>query len=349
MDDQIIETKYISVENSSNFEGKIREAAKILLAGGIVAFPTETVYGLGANMFDENAVRKIFMAKNRPADDPLIVHVSGVDMVRGIVEFIPATGLRLMSRFWPGPLSLIFKKSAVVPDVVTAGLPTVAIRMPSHPVALKLIEIAGVPIAAPSANLFEKSSPTKASHVMQDLSGRIDAIIDGGTTNIGIESTILDLTSKPPVLLRPGGIPLEALEEEIGEIALHPSVHGRKFNDTIISPGMKSRHYAPNAMLILIEKQKEDAIEKAFELASEFRASGKKVAILLPEKPANVKGFIIRALGSDDKQIARNLFDLFRQMDEEKVDLIIACGTREHGLGLAIMNRLRKAAWKIVK
>ncbi len=346
-----MKTRVFTIDAGKDIAAQVAPAAAIIKNGGIVAFPTETVYGLGANAFDAAEVAKIFAAKKRPADDPLIVHVSSVEMVSGIVA-AGAIGERaeaLMKAFWPGPLTLVFKKSSRVPPVVTSGLDTVAVRMPSHPVTRAFIEQAGVPIAAPSANLFERPSPTKASHVLVDLDGRIDALIDGGDANIGVESTILDMTREQPLLLRPGGLPVERIEALIGPIDIHPSVRDKRHEGAILSPGMKTKHYAPDASLVLVEGTRSRVILSMKELALKGVEEGKKTAILSCTADIKVAGAISRRLGNDQEQIAKNLFDAFREMNAQHVDLIIAECTTEDGLGLAIANRLRKAAERILK
>nr|MDO8113187.1 L-threonylcarbamoyladenylate synthase [Candidatus Sigynarchaeota archaeon] len=346
-----MKTRVFTIDASKDLKAQIAPAAAIIKNGGVVAFPTETVYGLGANAYDANAVKKIFEAKKRPADDPLIVHVSDNSMVTGLADAgaISDVARKLMATFWPGPLTIVVKKSRAVPGVVTSGLDTVAIRMPSHPVARALIEISGVPIAAPSANLFERPSPTKASHVLTDLDGRIDAVIDGGSADIGVESTIIDISGEKSLLLRPGGVPLEKLEELIGAIEIHPSVREKYFYGFARSPGMKLKHYAPDARLVLVEGTRDRVVESIKKLAADSIKDGKKTAILSCTGAIQVDGAISKQLGNDQAQIAKNLFDAFREMNALKIDVIIAECTTEDGLGLAIMNRLRKAAEKIVR
>jgi L-threonylcarbamoyladenylate synthase len=324
---------------------KIRIAAEILRKGGTVAFPTETVYGLGADALNPEAVKKIFKAKKRPADNPIIVHVSDESMVYKLAKKVPKKALKLMEKFWPGPLTLVLKKSNIVPDVVTAGLDSVAIRMPSHRVALALIEESRVPIAAPSANLAGRPSPTCAEHVIHDLYGRIDAIIDAGKTKIGVESTVLDLTSRVPTLLRPGGTPLEDLESAMGKIKLHPVVKAeREMKVVAKSPGMKYRHYAPEAQVIVVEGKFRDVKRKIDELTDGYRKTGKRVGVMTVNKRHEYEADVVKLVGEDLKDIAKNLFLTLREFDKERVDLILAEGVEEKGLGLAIMNRLRKAA-----
>jgi L-threonylcarbamoyladenylate synthase len=330
---------------------KIRIAAEILRKGGTVAFPTETVYGLGADALNPEAVKKIFKAKKRPADNPIIVHVSDESMIYKLAKKVPKKALKLMEKFWPGPLTLVLKKSNIVPDVVTAGLDTVAIRMPNHRVALALIKESKVPVAAPSANLAGKPSPTCAEHVIHDLYGRIDAIIDAGKTRIGVESTVLDLTSRVPTLLRPGGLPLEHLESVIGKIKLHPVVKAeREMKVVAKSPGMKYKHYAPEAQVIVVEGKFRNVKKKIDELIDGYRKTGKKVGVMTVSKRHEYEADVVKLVGEELKEIAKNLFLTLREFDKERVDLILAEGVEEKGLGLAIMNRLRKAAgYNVIK
>ena len=250
-----METKRIIIEDRNHIKDEeLKEAASILRSGGLVAFPTETVYGLGGNALDEDAARKIYAAKGRPSDNPLIAHVSCVEEVAPLVKEIPEAGRKLMEAFWPGPLTMIFPKSEKVPYGTTGGLDTVAIRMPDDPVANRLIALAGVPVAAPSANTSGRPSPTTADHVWQDMNGRIDMIIDGGPVGIGVESTIVDVSSAVPAVLRPGAITMEMLEEVLGEVSVDPAILGPLSADVRPkAPGMKYKHYAPKADLTLVE------------------------------------------------------------------------------------------------
>lgn len=333
---------------------KIRFAANTIRNGGLVAFPTETVYGLGANALDEEAVQKIFIAKNRPADNPIIVHIADIDDLYMLTEEIPDDALELVSRFWPGPLTLLLKKSELVPDITTAGLDTVAVRMPNHPVALMLIKESNVPIAAPSANISGKPSPTTAEHVIKDLDGKIDVIIDGGEVTYGVESTVLDLTSKPPYILRPGPVTFEEIRSIIKNVEIHPVAKAEKPIETIIarSPGVKYRHYAPSAELIIVEGDTRKIPLKVQEIANEQIKLGKKVSIIATEENTNLYTIpSVKIVGkrSEPKTIAKNLFRTLRELDNENVDIIIAEGIEPTGIGLAIMNRLRKASgYKII-
>jgi L-threonylcarbamoyladenylate synthase len=327
----------------------IQAAAKVIRMGGVVAFPTETVYGLGANALDPEAVKKVYEVKRRPADNPTIVHVADKMEARRLAAEIPEKGYELMERFWPGPLTLVLKKSEIVPSITVAGLDTVAVRMPNHRVALMLIEEAGVPVAAPSANLAGKPSPTLAEHVIRDLDGRIDMVLDGGPTEIGVESTVLDLTTPQPTVLRPGGVTLEELRRVLGEVQLHPAATAREeINlETARSPGMKHKHYAPNAEMILVEGERRDRVkERIRELVEEYMGKGLKVGVLVAGEWEPNVGHEIKVLGPEEdlKTIAKNLFKALRELDEKKVDVIIAGEVTATGLGVAVMNRLRKAS-----
>lgn len=328
---------------------KIKLAASIIRGGGLVAFPTETVYGLGADALNPDAVREIYVAKMRPMDNPIIVHVASREEVYKLAVDIPKSFEKLVEAFWPGPLTLVLKASEVVPRVTTGGLDTIAIRMPRHKVALALIREAGRPIAAPSANLAGRPSPTLAEHVIQDLYGRIDAILDAGPTNIGVESTVLDLTCNPPQILRPGGVTYEDLRAVLGEVRIHPAAIARSeiHVEQARSPGMKYRHYAPKAQMIVVEGELSRVIIKVRELAEHYLRAGKKIGILATDESLKEYNLgVVKSMGSrkDLSSVAKNLFRLLREFDEEGVDLIIAEGFPQEDLGLAIMNRLRKAA-----
>ena len=255
-----METKRIYIKDTEHVrDEELLEAAEIIRRGGLVAFPTETVYGLGGNALDEDAAKKIYAAKGRPSDNPLIAHVSCPEEVEPLVEYMPEAGKKLMEAFWPGPLTMIFPKSSQVPYGTTGGLETVAVRMPSDPVANRLIALAGVPIAAPSANTSGRPSPTTADHVWQDMNGRIDMIIDGGPVGIGVESTIVDVSGQVPVVLRPGAITMEMLRETLGEVTIDPAILGPMAEGVRPkAPGMKYKHYAPKAELTLVEPAMED-------------------------------------------------------------------------------------------
>jgi len=344
-----METRIIKIDQMNPDIKKIKIAANIIKKGGLVAFPTETVYGLGANSLNSEAVLKIFKVKNRPADNPLINHIADKEWIYKLAEKVPEEAIMLAETFWPGPLTMIFKKRKIVPDVVTAGLKTTAIRMPKNKIALNLIKYSQCPIAAPSANTSGRPSPTMAEHVIHDIYGKIECIIDGGKTNIGVESTVIDLTVHPPLLLRPGGVTYEMLKDFI-DIKIHPAAKVMiKFNEKPASPGMKYRHYAPKADLILVEGEIDDMIKKIQDICEENR--GKKIGIIATKETKEFYGNKVRIIGSrkDMRTVAVNLFKILRDFDNEGVDLIVSEGFSTKGLGLAVMNRLRKAAKTVIK
>jgi L-threonylcarbamoyladenylate synthase len=334
---------------------KIRVAADFIKKGGLVAFPTETVYGLGADALNPNAISTLFMAKKRPFDNPPIVHVGDLEYVHKLAKEVPPKTIKLMKTFWPGPLTLIFNRSKIVPDITVSGLDTIAIRMPKHEVALALLRESKRPISAPSANLAGKPSPTTAKHVLDDLDGRIDAILDGGHTNIGVESTVLDMTVDPPQILRPGGTPYETLLTVLDTVELHPVAVAEKelLVEKARSPGVKHRHYAPDADVIVVEGKLAAIVSKVKKLAEFYMQRGSKVGILATdETTVGYRADVVKSLGSrgDLAVIAKNLFGLLRELDLEGVDVIVAEGVPNEGLGLAVMNRLRKASgYNIVK
>ena len=326
-------------------EMKISVAAKLILDGKLVAFPTETVYGLGADALNGEAVKRIFEAKGRPADNPLIIHIAEFEDLKRLTREIPEEARLLAKRFWPGPLTLILPRREEVPNVTTGGLDTVAVRMPAHPIALALIR-ASTMIAAPSANISGKPSPTLAEHVVDDFYGRIEAIIDGGETKVGVESTVLDLTSERPTLLRPGGLPLEDIERVISEVEIHPAVRGKLVN-VAKAPGMKYRHYSPNAQVVVVEGPRERVRARIAELVEQYHSKGLHVGVMATEETEADEFFY---LGNTTEEVARNIFRALRELDKRGVDVIIAEGIEERGLGLAVMNRLRKAAgYRIVR
>jgi L-threonylcarbamoyladenylate synthase len=340
-----MKTKILKINPKNPQNSKIKQAAKFIRQGKLVAFPTETVYGLGANALNHFAVKKIFDAKGRPSDNPLIVHIYDKNDIHFLAKEIPEITKKIIERFWPGPLAIVLKKSEVVPKITTGGLDTVAIRMPKNKIARRLIKEAGVPIAAPSANFAGKPSPTLAAHVWEDLKGRIDLIIDGGQTDIGIESTVIDLSRKKPMLLRPGGVILEDLQK-IVDIDLHPALKGKKTKLVSRSPGMKYRHYSPIAKVILIEGKKQNVNKKIFQLIKTYKKQQKHVGIMTTDKTFPKNANMIKYVGSDPKTIAANLFKTFREFDSKKIDVILVQGIGQKGLGLGIMNRLNKAAYK---
>lgn len=348
-------------------EAKLQEAAGILRAGGLVAFPTETVYGLGGNGLLKEASRSIYAAKGRPSDNPLILHISDMKELKPITREIPGRARTLAEHFWPGPLTMILNKAEIVPLETTGGLSTVAVRMPEHEVARRLIALAGVPVAAPSANTSGRPSPTTAAHVREDLEGKIEAILDGGPSGIGLESTIVDLSGEEPVLLRPGAITAEMLEEALGERVLldpalekplDPSVHPK-------APGMKYRHYAPKAPMVIIQGKAgtfageellrvEEAVDREVDRSLE---AGKRTALICSDESLSyyrkryegplAKGqLILRTMGTRNREesIAHNLFSVLREMDEVQAEYIVAEGVNTEAIGYAVMNRMKKAA-----
>lgn len=349
-------TLILRINSEKPEEEKIRIAAETIRKGGLVAFPTETVYGLGADALNESAVRKIYLAKTRPFDNPTIVHVADKGDVYRLAKKVPELAKKLMDAFWPGPLTIVLEASEIVPEITRGGLETVAIRMPRHKVALELIKLSGTPIAAPSANLAGKPSPTSAEHVIKDLYGKIDIILDSGPTAVGVESTVLDLTCEIPHILRPGGVTYEELKRFISNVEVHPSVLAKNEveHQKARSPGMKYRHYAPKAEMLLVEGDLEKAVKKIKTLAEEYSKLGYRVGILATDETLHEYSniWLVKSLGSrrNLESVARNLFRLLRELDDENVDIIIAEGFPHNGIGLAITNRLRKAAnYKIVK
>ena len=323
-------------------EQDIRTAAAILRAGGLVGIPTETVYGLGANGLSSAAVGKIFAAKGRPQDNPLILHVPDASWLARYCREVPDSAYTLAERFWPGPLTMILPRKDVVPDAVTAGLDTVGVRCPNHPVTLAIIRAADVPVAAPSGNTSGRPSPTRAEHMVEDMAGKIDAIVDGGPCGVGVESTIIDLTCTPPRLLRPGGLPLEALEEVLGEVAvdaalLRPLGAGEKPK----APGMKYRHYAPKAPVTVVLGEPSATADYITAHLGEHTG-----VICFDEWAGRFEGHVVENIGSaarKDEQ-ARRVFDALRAFDHTDVTEIYAQCPHEDGLGLAVANRLKKAA-----
>lgn len=348
-------TMVLKVNSQKPDRNKIRLAAGFIRNGGLVAFPTETVYGLGADALNGAAVLRLFEAKKRPLDNPPIVHVSDAETAYRLVREVPKIAEKLMGEFWPGPLTLIFERSKIVPDVTVAGLDTVAVRMPRHNVALALIRESGCPISAPSANLAGKPSPTTVQHVLEDLDGRIDAVLDAGPTNIGVESTVLDLTVSPPQVLRPGGTSYEALRKVLSKVELNPIVVADRTLplESTRSPGVKHKHYAHNAEMFLVEGEVEAVVSKVGELVRFYRKKGRRVGVLATDETIDrYQADVVKSLGSrsDLASIARHLFGLLREFNADEVDVIVAEGVPTEELGLAVMNRLRKAAgYKIVK
>lgn len=321
----------------STTEEDLKRAGELLREGKLVAFPTETVYGLGANALDEKACKNVYLAKGRPTDNPMIVHISHVKDIESLTNDMTNDMKILMDKFWPGPLTMIVNAKDVIPKVTTGGLSTVAIRMPSSEVARKVISYSGCPIAAPSANLSGKPSPTKASHVIDDMSNRIDAIIDGPECEVGIESTVIDMTVNPPVILRPGIITKEEISKVLGkDVTFDPNLLKKPEKDfKPKSPGMRYKHYAPNGKMILFKGDKDKV----------------RARILEEEKKAKKDGIKVRSIFfSDDINAAHDIFKLLRSCDKEEVELILVEGRLEEGVGFSVMNRmLRSAGYNIIE
>ena len=349
-----MKTEILKIQSDNIDNEKIKYAAEVLRGGGLVAFPTETVYGLGADALDENAVKKIFEAKGRPSDNPLIVHIAGKEDVYGLAANVPPKAQILMDRFWPGPLTLVLEKSDKIPSVITAGLSTVGLRAPSHPIALALIREAGIPIAAPSANLSGRPSPTVPKHVIDDLYGRVDVIIDGGNANIGVESTVLDVTADVPVILRPGGVSFEQLKDVLKNVTMDPSLMKKPAGDFVPkAPGMKYTHYSPKADVIVVEGEPEKVAEKINSLIAEYQSKNIPVGVLATEQTKEFyKSVPSITLGDrlEPETIAANLFKAFRDFDDIGIKVIFAESIDNQGIGLAVMNRMKKAAgYNIIK
>ena len=328
----------------------IKEAACILQKGGLVAFPTETVYGLGGDALRSEVSGKIYAAKGRPSDNPLIVHIADCQAVEELAMDISEDARRLMDAFWPGPMTLIFKKKECVPKETTGGLDTVAIRFPNHPVAMALIRESGVYIAAPSANVSGRPSPTKAEHVAEDLAGRIDMIIDGGSVEIGLESTIIDVSAEEPVILRPGYITKDMIEKVIAKVEIDKAILEEHMHENLVAkaPGMKYKHYAPKGQLTLVEGEDIQTVSQEINrLVKEAVTKGQKAAVIATEESkAYYDAPVVASIGSRKQvdTVAHSLYDILRQMDELEVDVIYSESFAREELGQAIMNRLLKAA-----
>ena len=343
-----MKTEIVKIDSEHIEEDRIRRAGDIIKEGGLVAFPTETVYGLGGDALDADSSRKIYAAKGRPSDNPLIVHSADFADLEKIVTEVPKEAVQLADAFWPGPLTMIVWKNEKVPYETTGGMDTVAIRMPNHPVALALIDESGCMIAAPSANTSGKPSPTEAGHVALDLDGKIPMILDGGPVGIGIESTIIDLTEKVPMILRPGYITKEMLEEVLGEeVRIDPGIIASDSTKKPKAPGMKYKHYAPKADLVLVEGEQEAVVAEINALVREKQAAGLKVGVVATdETEALYQADYVVTIGarSDEDAIARHLYKILREFDDWNVDAIYSESFSTPRIGQAIMNRLMKAA-----
>lgn len=346
--EQKMNTKIVAIDENNIDAAAIKEAGEIIKNGGLVAFPTETVYGLGGDGLNPESSKKIYAAKGRPSDNPLIVHISKWEALFKIVKEVPEDAKKLSDAFWPGPLTMIFKKSDAVPYETTGGLDTVAVRMPSDEIARRFIEASGEYVAAPSANLSGRPSPTIAKYVIEDMDGRIDMIIDGGPSDVGLESTIVDLTEGKPVILRPGYITQEMLEEALlQEVSWDRAIIDADCKTPPKAPGMKYRHYAPKGSLSIVEGDTEDVIAKINELSGEAMKAGKRVGIIATDETSSrYSATSVKSAGSrgNDKDAAHHLFRILREFDDEEMDVMFSESFEGNGVCQAVMNRLLKAA-----
>jgi L-threonylcarbamoyladenylate synthase len=342
-----VNTKVVTVDKKNPDNEALQEAGEILKRGGLVAFPTETVYGLGGDGLNPDSSRKIYAAKGRPSDNPLIIHIADMDSLGKLVTQVPGKARKLAERFWPGPLTMIFQKSREVPYETTGGLESVAVRMPSHPVALALIRAGGGYVAAPSANTSGRPSPTKAEHVVEDLQGKIEMIVDGGDVGIGLESTIVDFTEEIPVILRPGYVNQSMIEEVIGPVRMDKGLLIADEKVKPKAPGMKYRHYAPKAQLTIVEGNERQVADYINEQCRRLAEKGKKAGVIAARETSSLyQGAVVKSIGSrqEEEEIARHLFAILRDFDQEDVDCIYSEAFQTPKMGPAIMNRLLKAA-----
>ena len=342
-----MKTEIVKIDEEQIDQEAIARAGEILKRGGLVAFPTETVYGLGGDALNENSSRLIYAAKGRPSDNPLIVHITNMEALKKIVTEIPPAARKLAERYWPGPLTMIFHKSSAVPLATTGGLDTVAIRMPSHKTARAMIDAAGGYIAAPSANRSGRPSPTVARYVIEDLDGLVDMIIDGGEVNIGLESTIIDLTGEVPTILRPGYVTQDMLTETLGLVDVDRTILDANSHQAPKAPGMKYRHYAPKGNLSIVEGEPERVVSYINERISALQKEGRKTGVIATdETAARYHGDDVKSVGSrrDEEVIARHLFRILREFDDDNVEVMFTESFETAGIGQAIMNRLLKAA-----
>ena len=341
-----METKILKIDENNIDKNLIKVAVDVILKGGVVAFPTETLYGLGANAKDINAIKNIFKAKGRPSDNPLIVHIADIEDIFSVVKNVPDVAKKLMDAFWPGPLTIIMEKKECIPYETTAGLDTVGIRYPSNKVAIEFIKTCGLAIAAPSENISGKPSPTRGEHVVSDLNGKVDCIIVSNDSEIVLESTVIDVTSKVPVILRPGAITKEQIYEVIGEVLVDK---GLEEGETPKAPGMKYKHYAPNGQVIIVKGNLDKVIQKIKQEVENFIMEGKKVGILATEQTKseyNFEGVDVIVLGDREnpQTLAKRLFGALREFDKNNIDIILAEAVVSDGIGFAVMNRMMKAA-----
>lgn len=340
-------TKIVMLSEKTPDENVIKEAGKVIKEGGLVAFPTETVYGLGANALNSEAVAKIFTAKGRPQDNPLIIHVGDYD-IQPYVKNIPIVAKKIMEKFWPGPITIILEKTDLVPEVTSAKLPTVGIRMPQNNIAIRLIKASGVPIAAPSANISGRPSPTDMKSCVEDLKGKVEYILGGESSIVGVESTIVDCTVSPICILRPGAITLEMLREIDSQVYIDPSILSKPTEDfKPKAPGMKYRHYAPNAPVKIVDGDINKVVAKINEIVLNYIEEGKKVGIIATDETKSLynKGTVV-SLGArcDIEDVGKNLFRVLRGFDSLDIDIILCEAFEEIGIGTAVMNRLKKSA-----
>lgn len=342
-----METKLISIDEKNIDEALISEAGEIIKAGGLVAFPTETVYGLGGDALNKASSEKIYKAKGRPSDNPLIVHIAEMDALYDIVDEVPENAIKLAKAYWPGPLTMIFKKSSKVPYETTGGLDTVAVRMPDNKIALEFIKKAGGYVAAPSANKSGRPSTTEAKHVMEDLNGSIEMVIDGGKSTIGLESTIVDLTDKIPTILRPGFITIKGLSRIVGDVIFDPAIIDVDSNIAPKAPGMKYKHYAPKGDLAIIKGEEQAVISYIQAQTKKALAAGERVGIIASDETyMNYQATVVQNIGSrtDEGEIARRLYAVLRDFDSDEITRIYSEDFNTPNIGQAIMNRLIKAA-----
>ncbi len=342
-----MKTLIFKIDKDNIDMGIIDKAADVIKSGGLVAFPTETVYGLGGDGLNPQASEKIYTAKGRPSDNPLILHISDISQLVPLVKEIPENAVKLYEKFWPGPLTLIFKKSEAVPYETSGGLDTVAVRFPSNAIAQSFISASGTPIAAPSANTSGRPSPTRASHVAYDLDGKIDMILDGGACDFGLESTIVDVSEDIPCLLRPGAITLEMLRDTLGNVNVDKAVTDMlEGGELPKAPGMKYTHYSPNADVIIVRGERQKIVQKINELIADTDIRLKVGVIATEENKYSYRGCEVLVAGSinEPEEIASNIFKMLRKCDHHGIDRVYAEGLPESEIGLAIMNRLKKAA-----
>ena len=328
---------------------ELKKQAKLLCEGNTVIFPTETVYGLGANALDEDAVIKIYEAKGRPSDNPLIVHICEKSEVYNLAKDISEKAELIMDEFWPGPITIILNKKDIVPYRTSGGLDTVAIRMPSHPIAREIIKQSGLPIAAPSANISGRPSPTKADHVYEEMNGRVSGIVLGDDCNYGLESTVLDMTGDIPMILRPGSITKEDLESVVGEVTIDPSLAKKEDNKKAKAPGMKYTHYSPDAEVYIVSGQTNKVIDEINKLVHQNELKGLKTGVMCLSKNKDKYNGEVISLGDSLEQVGSKLFDALREMDKRNIDIVYSEEFPNIGVGQAIMNRLLKSAgYKII-